>query len=212
MGSFRLRDPQNRYIRQRYFSADIKSADRSAYNRKGPHSFLPGAPQVPLVSAGRETPRWPGCAVMAIELLVFEINGRHVAVPTTCVREVIRAVALFPLPESSSLVRGGLDLRGEVVPVLDGRVLMGDESRTMQPADHLIVLKIDDRSLALHVDRAREITTLSGADWHRQKSAPPFRGMIKSERHPIAVLDPESLLAEIPESSLPANFARGSTS
>ena len=99
-----------------------------------------------------------------LEIVVFELAGQRYGLPRTDVRELLRAVAVVPLPRAPAVVKGVIDLRGRVVPVLDVRSRFGLASRDVEPADHFIVAQTGDRLVALHVDRAAELERLEAAD------------------------------------------------
>lgn len=88
-----------------------------------------------------------------IELLVFELAGVRYALDLSCVREVVRAVLITPLPEAPSVVEGVIDVRGEIVPVYDMRLRFGHPPRTLHPDDRLIVAWTGERLVALRCDR-----------------------------------------------------------
>jgi len=133
---------------------------------------------------------------MSKELLLFEIDDGTFAVPTSSVREVLRAAALFPMPEYPDLVEGGLNLRGEIVPVVDGRGILSRASKPIDPADHMIVMGTSDNSIAIHVDRAVALTVMTDGPVEE----PPVRGkfvsrIVSTRQGATAILNVEELIA-----------------
>ena len=84
--------------------------------------------------------------------------------------EVLRAAALSPLPQAPPTVEGVLNLRGWMTPVLDARAVLGIDSRPMHYNDHLLVLSVQQRRIALHVDRAIGLWELERAAESAQAS------------------------------------------
>jgi purine-binding chemotaxis protein CheW len=105
------------------------------------------------------------------EILVFEIAGRRYGLPATEVRELVRAVAIVPLPMAPPGVEGVVNLRGRVVPVIDLRARLGLASRPVAPSDHMIVVSLGQRLAALRVDRALDLVRLDGETRAREESA-----------------------------------------
>jgi purine-binding chemotaxis protein CheW len=95
-----------------------------------------------------------------VHLLLFEVAGQRHALLAADVREVVRAVALVPLPGSPAC-EGALDLRGQVVPVLDVRGRLGLPHRPLSLNDHLIIVAPGRRLAALRVDHACELRHIS---------------------------------------------------
>jgi purine-binding chemotaxis protein CheW len=97
------------------------------------------------------------------EVLIFVLDGQRHALWTDDVRELLRAVAVAPLPGAPAVIEGVIDVRGRIVPVLDLRRRFGLLPRAIDPADHLVVVTIGPRLLALRVDRALDIATIDPA-------------------------------------------------
>src|SRR5881296_2430916 len=95
------------------------------------------------VSAPVAAPTLAGCssatASRAREVLVFEVGGQKYALPTADVRELVRAVAITPLPAAPAVIEGVVDVRGRVLPVLDVRARFRLPPKALDPSDHFIV-------------------------------------------------------------------------
>lgn len=85
--------------------------------------------------------------------LDFEVAERRFALPLLHVREVLRAVAITPLPEAPAVIEGIIDVRGRLVPVVDVRSRLGLSRRPMRLEDRLLVVESASRVLALWVER-----------------------------------------------------------
>src|SRR5262249_2567798 len=97
--------------------------------------------------------------------------GRRYGLPATEVRELVRAVAIVPLPMAPPGVEGVVNLRGRVVPVIDLRARLGLASRPVAPSDHMIVVSLGERLAALRVDRALDLVRLGRETRTREESA-----------------------------------------
>lgn len=96
----------------------------------------------------------------AREVLLFTLEGQRYALPLEEVRELVRAVRLTPLPRAPAVVEGLVDLRGELLPVLDMRRRFRLPVRPLSSADHLVVAQAGARRIALRVDRAEGLLAL----------------------------------------------------
>lgn len=133
---------------------------------------------------------------MTRELLLLDIDEGRFAVETCSVREVLRAAALFPLPEYPELVEGGLNLRGSIVPVVDGRAILDRPRRPMRPADHMIVLSDQTHVIAIHVDHAVTLTEIADQQLTEQCVPGRFVAQVVNTQHgPASILDVGQLIA-----------------
>ena len=87
------------------------------------------------------------------DFLLFTLDGQRFAIPLASAREVVRAVAITPLPGAPPVVEGVIDVRGAVVPVLDLRRRLGLASRPVSAADQMVLAWTGERQVALRVDR-----------------------------------------------------------
>lgn len=101
------------------------------------------ASESPVVAADRTT-----------HLLIVDVAGHRCALPADVVVEIHPAVQLSPLPDAPEVVLGLLNRRGRPVPVLDLRRRLGLPPRSLGVDDHLVVVQLLDRQMALLVDAA----------------------------------------------------------
>jgi purine-binding chemotaxis protein CheW len=92
--------------------------------------------------------------------LTFRLAGREHAVPVGEVVEVVRMVAVTPLPAGVPWVVGVLNYRGQVMPVVDGRVRLGMPRRDRDLSTPMIVVAAGGQAAALVVDEALEVLRL----------------------------------------------------
>ena len=101
------------------------------------------------------------------EVLVFSLGGQRYALWAEAVRELVRAVAIVPLPRAPAMVEGVINLRGKVVPVLDLRGRFGVPAKPVEPGDHLIIAEVagnpGPRRVAIRADRALDLVRLDPA-------------------------------------------------
>ena len=125
------------------------------------------------------------------EVLVFELGGRRFALPAAGVRELLRAVTIFPVPSAPAAIEGVINLRGVVVPVVDLRDLLRLPPRDAEPADHLIVLDAGPRPSAVRVDHVVGLDRLPTAG----TGGDDFAGVVKLPGGLVLMLDPAQLAA-----------------
>lgn len=106
-------------------------------------------------------------SIEAHSVLVFELGDppRRFALPLSQVREVIRAVAMVPLPGASPIVEGIIDVRGEIVPVLDIRARFGLPPARLASTQRLVLARARARGVALRVDQVAGLERVPVDRW-----------------------------------------------
>ena len=56
-----------------------------------------------------------------IQLIIFQLGSEEYAVPIMCVQEIIMVQPPTRIPKSPPFVEGVINLRGHIIPVIDGR-------------------------------------------------------------------------------------------
>jgi purine-binding chemotaxis protein CheW len=79
------------------------------------------------------------------------------------VRELVRAVAITPLPAAPAVIEGVVNVRGRVLPVLDVRARFHLPARSLDPSDQFIVASAGPRGVILRVDRATHLALVDEA-------------------------------------------------
>jgi purine-binding chemotaxis protein CheW len=99
-----------------------------------------------------------------LQLLVVEVAGHRCGLPVEAVVEIHPAVDLASLPDAPELVVGLVNRRGTAVPVLSLRRRLRLAARALQADDHLVVVQLPDRQVALLVDAAVEVLSVAVVD------------------------------------------------
>lgn len=95
-----------------------------------------------------------------IALLTFETADRRFALPARLLREVVRAVAISPLPRAPPIVEGIINYRGTLVPVLGIRQRFGLPPLPLAPEQHFLIAQAGSQPVALRVDRALDLVSI----------------------------------------------------
>jgi len=101
-------------------------------------------------------------AVAGASVLTFRLEGREFAVPVGEVIEVLRMVAVTPLPEAPAWVGGVLNYRGRVIPVVDARARLGMARRDPDLSTPIVVVEAGERPAGVVVDEALDVLALPG--------------------------------------------------
>jgi purine-binding chemotaxis protein CheW len=108
-----------------------------------------------------------------LEILLFELDDRRFALSARAVREVVRAVAVRPLPGAPRVVAGLIDVRGSVVPLFDLRLRFGLPAREISPSEHFILGETAARPVAVRADRTLSMLTVPAGSVHDPRGVVP---------------------------------------
>lgn len=93
-----------------------------------------------------------------MDVLVFQLDHNRHGVRTDDLLEIIRAVALVPLPGAPGVIDGVFNLRGRMVPVVDVRRALHLPLAPLDPGQHFLIVRAGPRTVALRVDHAEMLT------------------------------------------------------
>lgn len=100
--------------------------------------------------------------------LTFSLGGEEYGIGILKVKEIIGMMRITPVPQTPDFVKGVINLRGKVIPVIDLRLRfsMGENGYTDRTC--IVVVEIDGSAGKLHigvvVDSVSEVLNIRGAD------------------------------------------------
>lgn len=99
-----------------------------------------------------------------VDIITFSLGSERYGVGVRHVREVIRWSTVTPLPGGARVNSGVVNLRGEIVPVMDLRPLLGLPSSPPAEFSAIIVLGADRAEVGISVDEFGDIVSVKEAD------------------------------------------------
>jgi purine-binding chemotaxis protein CheW len=93
------------------------------------------------------------------EFISFRIGTQEFCVDIMAVREIRGWTPATPLPQAPSYVRGVINLRGAVLPVVDLAARLGLGDTQTSERNVIIVVRIGPRFVGLLVDAVSEVLT-----------------------------------------------------
>ena len=89
--------------------------------------------------------------------LIFALEGEEYGLGILTVREIVSLLPLTPVPQTPSYVKGVMNLRGKVIPVIDLRVKFGLAEAASDRQTAIIVVQIGDAQAGILVDHVLEV-------------------------------------------------------
>lgn len=96
------------------------------------------------------------------QYVVFRLEGQRYGASVDVVREVTYVTTVTRLPNTPAYVEGVVDLRGEVIPVINLRRRLGMPPGEQQEEERLMILTLGDRTAAVRVDGVDEVLSFPG--------------------------------------------------
>lgn len=148
--------------------------------------------------------------------VVFTVATAEYAIPAARVRQLESYQGATPVPGAAAHVAGIIQVRGQVVPVIDLRRLFGHEAARLTLDTRVIVTETADRKVGLVVDKSREVLRIDTTAIHAAPSLAdarargPLSGVVQLGPRLILLIDlgkvlgEEDLDVEIPRQLEPA--------
>lgn len=132
------------------------------------------------------------------QIIVFTLDHFLYALPVNSVLRVIHIVEIRPLPKAPDIISGVINVKGQIIPVIDIRKRFGFPSRELDLEDQLILVDTGKRQVALWVDKVIEIQHISSRQYVDSKATIPFadyiKGVVKIMNELILIYDLEQFL------------------
>jgi purine-binding chemotaxis protein CheW len=95
-----------------------------------------------------------------IQLVAFKLGREEYGISILQVQEIKRMTDITRVPYTPDYIRGVMNLRGSVLPVLDLKKRLGLESNEITDDTRIVIVKVDDLSVGLIVDAVSEVMTI----------------------------------------------------
>ncbi|KOS62491.1 chemotaxis protein CheV [Lysinibacillus agricola] len=143
-----------------------------------------------------------------LEIVEFEVANNKFGINVIKVKEIIQPIPVTFIPHAHPHVEGIIQLRGEVLPVVDMLRVLGIQSTERNPQQKYIVAEFNKQRVVFHVDNVTQIHRIS---WNQiEKPSDMYQGgtsqvigVIKQNEQMILLLDFERIMVDInPDSGI----------
>jgi purine-binding chemotaxis protein CheW len=98
------------------------------------------------------------------QLVVFKIGDEEFGVDISQVREIVRLIEVTYMPKAPAFIEGVVNLRGQIVAVIDLAKRLGIPSRPRGEATRIIVIEIGENTVGMIVDSVSEVLRISSGE------------------------------------------------
>lgn len=95
--------------------------------------------------------------------LCFNLGAEELAIPLLTVKEVIGLPEVTPLPQAPAYFKGIMNLRGQILSILDLRTRLGIKPAS-QDETSVIILDLNESSIGVIVDRVNSVLQIEEKD------------------------------------------------
>lgn len=152
-------------------------------------------------SLGQKPP--PAAQQQALPYLMFQLAGEDYAIDIQHVLEIRGYTASTPIPNAPAHLKGVMNLRGTIIPVVDLRARFGMPSVQYDKFTVILVVSVAEKTSGMLVDAVTDIVELPSS----QVEPPPdlgayvdtsfLRGMAKLAGRVVLILDLEQTIQDV---------------
>ena len=121
-------------------------------------------------------------SALAGKYLAFALGQEEYGLPVLKVREIIKVMDITQVPQVAAHVRGVINLRGKVIPIIDLRLKFGFPAQDYTERTCIIVVDVSLSGskvmMGIVVDSVSEVLNIAGADID---DAPDFGGRTRTD-------------------------------
>jgi purine-binding chemotaxis protein CheW len=132
----------------------------------------------------------------------FRLGNEEYAVEITKVREIILMGDITRAPQTASYVKGLINLRSMVIPIIDLRLRFGMPESETTSDSRIMVMNVGGKTIGIIVDAVSEVLRVA-----KEQVAPPpptvvgagrefLIGLVKLEHRLLLLLDADHILRQ----------------
>ncbi len=137
-----------------------------------------------------------------IQLVTFRLQDETYGINVMQVQEVLRVAEIAPVPGAPHYVLGIINLRGNVVTVIDTRTRFGLQQGEITDLSRIVVIESESQVVGILVDSVAEVVDLhlseidSAPNVGNEESSRYIQGVASKDSALLIVVDLNKLLSE----------------
>jgi two-component system chemotaxis response regulator CheV len=137
-----------------------------------------------------------------LEIVEFSVSNNRFGINVIKVREIINPSPIVSIPHSHPSIEGIMEIRGEILPVINMARVLGYPDSNQLAQDKLIVSEFNQQKVIFHVHGVDKINRISWEQIEKptdlyQNAENQIIGVIRKEDGMILLLDFEKILMDI---------------
>jgi purine-binding chemotaxis protein CheW len=150
----------------------------------------------------------------SMQLVSFKLGDETYGIEITKIREIILVGEITQIPETPAYVKGLINLRSTVIPVIDLRARFSLDATELTADSRIMVLHVGSRTIGIVVDSVNEVLRVTQ---QQISPAPPtvassgndyMTGLVRLKEDLLILLDVDRLFGDEETQGLAAAAAR----
>ena len=135
-----------------------------------------------------------------LKLIIFKLGREEYGMDILKVQEIKRMMSITRVPSTPSFIKGVINLRGSVLPVIDLRTRLGLFEAELTEAARIIVVLVNEGVVGFIVDEVVEVTTINPQNVEALQtlsnglSAEYISGIAKADARLYIMLNPDAIV------------------
>lgn len=96
-----------------------------------------------------------------IKVIVFQLADKEYAIPVSYVRGIEKLLHITRVPKTPNYVKGVINLRGVVTPIIDLRERFGLVVSENEESTRIIIISLEDMEVGFVVDSANDVLDIA---------------------------------------------------
>lgn len=137
-----------------------------------------------------------------MQLVTFRLKDETYGINVMQVQEVLRVTEIAPVPGAPGYVLGIINLRGNVVTVVDTRTRFGLPTTEVDDASRIVIIESDNQVVGIMVDSVAEVVELHHSEIEsvpsvgNEEASRYIQGVTSRDDGLLIVVDLNKLLTE----------------
>jgi purine-binding chemotaxis protein CheW len=134
--------------------------------------------------------------------VTFHLENEKYGINVMQVQEVLRVTEIAPVPGAPDYVLGIINLRGNVVTVIDTRRRFGLPTKEMDDSTRIVIIEAEDQVVGILVDSVAEVVDLRASEIETapnvgtEESSKFIQGVASVDSELLIIVDLNKLLTD----------------
>lgn len=135
-----------------------------------------------------------------LKLIIFKLGREEYGMDILRVQEIKRMMSITRVPSTPAFIKGVINLRGSVLPVMDLRTRLELAEEALTDSSRIIVVLVNDGIVGFIVDEVVEVTTINPQNVEAASalsgglSSEYISGIAKSDNRLFILLNPDTIV------------------